>query len=113
MDFPTLSKVPTYPLNETRENNKISASMEAGYKVSRPRFTRTRRTFIVTYEGLTSTDKDTLDDFYEDDCNGGVSLFNWTHPESSVVYPVVFAKQIAYSITSLNYYKATLELEEP
>lgn len=113
MDFPTLTMTPSYPLNESEEDNQIASPTEAGYKITRPRFTRARRKFIITYEFLTPTDKATLETFYRTSCNYGASLFNWTHPESLTVYIVKFAKPISYTATSVECYTAAIELEEP
>lgn len=110
--FPTLSKVPAYPLGEESEDAVIRSSSEAGYQITRPRFTKVRRKFEVKYEDCTQTDKNSLDTFYYTTLGNGSAIFQWTHPQTSEVINVRFAKPIKSSLAFDNHYNIEFTLEE-
>lgn len=110
--FPTLSKVPAYPLDEESEDAVLRSSSEAGYQTTRPRFTRVHRKFSVKYEGSPQADKNLLDTFYYITLGNGSAIFQWTHPQTSSVINVRFAKPIKFSLTFDNHYNIEFSLEE-
>jgi hypothetical protein len=87
--FPTLTMLPSFPLDEEQEDVTIRTEMEAGYTHTRKRYTRTRITFTVKYDMITTSDKTTLEAFIGTVEQGGFS-FSWTHPQSSVTHTVKF-----------------------
>jgi hypothetical protein len=85
---------------ETPEDPTLRSDIEGGYVITRPKHTRKpRRTWKGGYKDLISQDKTLLDDFW--DAVTGAVIFNWTNPESSVVYQVRFTKPIEWSYTGI------------
>lgn len=91
-DFPTLTKEPSFPLPEEKEDTTIKSKSEAGYVQTRRRFTRERMSFAVKYEMLPNADKDAIGD-HVDGVYGGVSSFNWTHPITGTAYVMRYDKR--------------------
>jgi len=87
--YPTLSKKPTYPLSEEREDNTIKSRFESGYQKTRSRYTRVRRKFQIKYMNLGSVDTALLDAFI-DTVDGATDSFTWTHPVTGTSYTVRF-----------------------
>ena len=112
MDFPTLTAQPIYPLSQQREDAVIRNSSESGYVLTRPRFTRSRRSFDVVYNGMSSGDFITLEDFYVNSCGNGSAMFNWTHPETLEVLTVRFKEPISSSLPIPNRCSVQMKLEE-
>lgn len=110
--FPSLSVGPAYPLVETREDAVIRSSSEAGYKMTRPRFTRTIRKIEYKYENATETDKSTVDTFYSVNINNGSSIFIWVHPQTSVSINMRMAKPPKFSLDFNDHYTIEVSLEE-
>jgi hypothetical protein len=110
-NFPTLTRVPVYPLGETGEDSVIRSSSEAGYETTRPRFTKNRKTFKLSYEGLVSSDKIALNTFYDTTCGSGSAIFTWIHPETSTSYNVRFTKPLEFSLVALGFYSVDIELK--
>lgn len=61
--FPSLSVAPQPNAVEKYEDGTISDPMESGYVATRPRFTRNRRTWSLSYRPLTLADRIVLDFF--------------------------------------------------
>ena len=93
--YPTLSVFPTYPIRETPEDSTLKSDFEAGYILTRAKFTRSRKSFYVSYQNMPNADKEILDTFGTT-VNGGSDSFTWTHPMSSVSYIVRFDKRPAF-----------------
>lgn len=62
---------------------------DAGAPRRRKVFTRTLRGFAFTIR-VTDTQKGYLDTFIDTTTDGGVEIFNWTHPVTSTTYEVRF-----------------------
>lgn len=97
MAFPTLSRR-AIDVETTNEDNAIKHSIEAGYEFRRPRFTRTRRTFKVQYDLLSTADKELLKTHF--DSVGTHTSFTWTDLDSnsfSVFYdsPLSFTRALS------------------
>lgn len=90
-NFPTLSRNPSYPIEEESENMIIKDSSEAGYEVSRPRFTKRRKTWNLVYNALPTADVSTLDTFFIGTAGYGSTIFSWTNPADSASYNVRFS----------------------
>lgn len=110
-NFPTLSNLPSYPLQESREDSVLRSEFEGGYEQTRAQFTRVRRKWDVSYSNLTTADKNTLDAFI-DTVNGGADAFNWTHPVTSTVYSVRFSGLPVYSHTMPGYWDVRFSLNQ-
>ena len=75
-DFPDIMK-PDYDLSEEIILPQVRTEFEAGYVHSRPRVTRARRRWSLTWKALPELDYQLLATFFTD--NQG-STFAWTHP---------------------------------
>ncbi len=84
---------------------------QVGAPRRRKRFTRTLREFSFS-STFTSTQKDTFETFYYTTIDGGVTEFNWTHPDTSVVYEVRFVGDPVISHTTVDVWEASMVLGE-
>lgn len=109
-NFPALSHGPEYPLKESRVDQALKSESEKGYVLARPRFTRTRKRFHVTYNVLEQEDKDALESFVET-VKGDTGIFTWTHPQSGATYNVRFSKTPEFELWTMRLWKTELELE--
>lgn len=93
-DWP-LASLPATPLDGSFSETPIPAYIDDPSDVGAPRrrarFTRTLRQFSFGYM-LTTAQKNALEAFFYTTLDGGVSSFNWTHPDTAVVYSVRFAR---------------------
>lgn len=90
MAFPTLTAAPVYPITENREDNTIKSSAESGYVLARPRFTRSRKNWGVSYRNVGSSDKSAIAGHY--DAVGCSMIFSWTNPSDAAAYSVRYGK---------------------
>jgi phage-related protein len=86
---------------------------EAGYRQTRPRFTRVPKKWHIAYPGImTDTDQTTLEAF-EVTVKYGADSFTWTHPKTAVQYTVRFASLVEYRFgISDSYWAFEFDLEE-
>lgn len=77
--FPNISK-PSYPLAIGLENNSIMSKFEDGTVQSRPKFTRSRRTFKVKWNGLPNNEYLTLEKFIRETVKYSAETFMWVNP---------------------------------
>lgn len=108
--FPNVAN-PVYPLNEGRENPAISSQMENGIVVSRPRFTRIRKKWVLKWTALKTNEYQVLTDFWDKVCGGSLE-FQWTHPVTGVVYTVRFAGDINFHLASHDLWEGEITLQE-
>ncbi|HEY1502592.1 MAG TPA: hypothetical protein VGF88_23660 [Acidobacteriaceae bacterium] len=64
--FPELTRAFALRQTEDPVDPTLRSPMENGMEETRPRFTRNRRTFQVSIDLLSASDKDALDSFYQD-----------------------------------------------
>jgi hypothetical protein len=111
-NFPTLSKTPVFPLREGLRDMALRSPFEAGYVLARPRFTRIPRVWPeISYYGMTDSDQSTLFTF-EQTTVKQTDSFNWTHPETSVVYVVRFLGPVDYELVDDDNWRLRFGLEE-
>ena len=85
------SKQDSQKFGEMTEDNVIRGEMQGGYTVTRPRYTRKAiQTWKTGFTWLDDTDMGTWRTFY--DTVETHSIFQWTHPTTSVTYDVRFAE---------------------
>ncbi len=96
--FPTLSSPPSYPLSPDGdlEDVVLRSPMEAGYEQRRPRSTRARRTYGISYHSLPDADIATLRTFEKDTLVNGSAAFTWTHPVEGTSHTVALTAPIKY-----------------
>jgi len=91
-NFPSISVVPEEPYSETQaEYSDLKSPVEAGYKVTRQRFTRTPKTYKVLYKNMTDADYTLLVAFIT--AQGTTGNWNWTHPTTAATHDVRFVKR--------------------
>ena len=101
--FPTdLVPQPEYPLPTTREDNVLRSNVDAGYELSRRRYTRQRKTWELKWTKLAPSFVKVLEDFYDNDTKSGSLNFKWTHPIDNKVYTVHFTEPINVSLTEVD-----------
>lgn len=97
-------------LKEAPQKGQIKSDFENGYVQSRPKFTRVRKKFELSWETMTNSDKETLEAFFDDNLGG---VFGWTHPISDSTYTVRFTNDsLDFSYQPHNYWQISIELEE-
>lgn len=81
ISFPNISR-PSYPLTIEPENNSLVSKFEDGTVQSRPKFTRSRRTFTVKWNGLPNNEYIILDRFIRETVKYSAETFLWVNPAS-------------------------------
>lgn len=117
IEFPTLTDKPdssTYTVD--REDPGIGNDMEGGYKVTRPRFTRSpRRTFKFGYTFLSNDDYLLLEAFWNE-TRGTSNSFVWHNQFTDETITVRFTKYWSAKYAGAGSYRAWdvtgIELEE-
>jgi len=103
----------TFPLTPDIEIDKeyldptVSVTFENGVEQTRPRWSRPKLLFRLSFSALSSTEKQTLEDFYESH-RYIPFLFNY----EGKTYVVRFNKPVQIKQTAPNVYNATAELIE-
>ena len=110
--------VPIFPsirlpsgLEEETENPVIRSEMESGIVVTRPRYTRLRRTFTLEWTNLSGTDYRTLRAFYSARKGGG-EAFTWRHPKENINLTVRFNGEFRAKHTELDFWNLSIKLEQ-
>lgn len=111
--FPTLGNGPDYPLDPDgeMEDSLLRSDVGAGYQQTRPKFTRTRLKFGVSYT-LSAADVATLRTFERTTIHNGADSFTWTHPITSTSYTVRLVAPIKYALANFNQTNVSLTLQE-
>lgn len=110
--FPTLLSLPTYPLEEEREDGTIRTPYEAGYEHTRPKFSRRgRKTWRVRYIYIPTADKDTLDAFITT-VREGAYTFTWVNPQSAESIGVRFGEIPRFSYVINGYWDCDFTVKE-
>lgn len=112
IDFPSSIGAPDYPLGETLEDAVIRSNMEDGTVKTRPKFTRNRKTYDVSWGHMTETEKATFQDFFENTLKNGALSFNWTHPSSGKQLTVIMTEPPSFSLSLLHYWKVSMKVQE-
>jgi hypothetical protein len=115
-DFPTLSQNPDAEIwrEEPASDPTLRSEFEAGYQLTRAKFTVIPRTWSLVYRFLSNTEKTTLQTFERSTVNYGANSFNWTNPIDSQTYVVRFVEPIKFTLENnkLNEWQAELKLVE-
>jgi phage-related protein len=112
--YPTLASLPLINSYEhtAAQDPVIRSQTEAGYRQTRPRFTRVPKKWHISYGDLSDADQATLEAF-EVTVKYGADLFTWTHPKTATQYSVRFAAPIKYKFTVTDsIWAAEFDLEE-
>ena len=112
MNYPTLVRIPSYPIEVSIEDAVLRSDTDSGHVITRPKFTKSRRSFTINYEDAPLSDMTTLEDFYFDDCGNGSAVFNWTRPDTGQVFVVGFKEPMKSSNVAHGFYNITVVLEQ-
>ena len=89
-------------LEETiAQDPTIRNQFDGGYVRTRAKFTRIVRRWSVRFEGVSTTNKETIRDFENNAKTGagvfaGIDYFTWTNPADSTPYSVRFVGVVRY-----------------
>lgn len=97
---------------EEIENSVIRSSMESGTVVTRPRFTRMRTTWKLTWNTLRNDHYQIMKNFYRNTVVGGSLPFLWTHPLDNKTYTVRFLDKMNADPFSDIFWTVNFALEE-
>jgi phage-related protein len=116
MAFPTLTENgvevrPSYPITERNEDSVIRSDFEGGYVQTRARYTRVRKIWQISYNLLSTTNKNLISAFV-DTVQGGADSFTWTNPIDSANYQVRFQAPPTYSHTQYERWDVKFTLEQ-
>ena len=115
LNFPSLSR--SVSLENFTEglasDPSIRSESEAGYVISRARYTRMPKMFGFTYRYLTAADKAALEEF-QNTVKVGADAFNWSHPKESIVFTVRLKEPLDFQLEDRNpdYWKVSIRLDE-
>lgn len=98
-------------MDETTENPAIRTEMESGIVQTRPRFTRIRRKWKLSWDYMEGPSYRALRSFYQQ-MRGGSASFTWTHPTEMSAVSVRFNGEIESSNQSYDYWRVSVSLEE-
>ena len=88
MNYPSGLPNPEYPFEEESEDNSISTKFEDGTVQSRLKFTKSRKTWTLTWGKMPQAKFTTLDSFIVGQAKHSANVFNWTNPANNTVYSV-------------------------
>ena len=91
----------------------LRSPTEAGYKMTRAKFTRIPKKWTFFYPALSATDKGSLDTFQLTTVRVGADSFSWTNPSNTTSYTVRLAAPIVFrGVTGKPVWSAQIELEQ-
>ena len=96
-----LENCPSFPFTHTKTDQPIKSIMQNGYTMIRPRFTKERSTYSLSWLYLSETDKKSLEDM--ETALLGVTSFTWYYEYPSSTSgansrTVVLDKAITYDL---------------
>lgn len=110
MQFPSI-RPPVYPIKETIPDTAIKGELENQTILTRKRFTRTPRTFELTWSALPQKEYRLLKSFYET-VNGALP-FSWVHPiDGGAPLMVRFSGNFEFTSVNPKYWEGTITLVE-
>lgn len=109
--FPNLPN-PGYPLTQNPEDNTVKSKFEDGSVQVRRKFTKSRRTFTLTWSKLPNDKFEILDNWVVNVAHFGCEKFVWTHPQSGKKYTCYVSSYQSPKLSELNYWDVTLEITE-
>lgn len=98
VNYPTFAsaKFDSKTYTEEQDDPAMRNKMEGGYTITRPRYSRIRKTFSFTYRSMTEADKATMQTFWGT-TKGGSEIINWTNPYNNTVYQVRFLEKLQWT----------------
>ena len=112
LTWPSSIVAPEFPLAETPENAVIRSTMEDGTQKTRPRFTRNRMTYELTWSSMPENQKQALETFLRSETKNGSKIFNWIHPSSGKTIEVRFAEMPKFTLKLEKHWQVSVKLQE-
>jgi hypothetical protein len=112
-DFPSIDGA-YREVRETVHRHTIRNTFEAGYEVTRSKWTRPIREWQITWSSLSTADLSTLQTFYGTTMQGGASQFVWHHSDSSgTTYMVRFVDDtMTFTSNRKGYWSGNIKIRE-
>ena len=98
-------------LEESIPDPAIRSEFEDGTVQTRPRFTRMRRKWTLTWNNLRYADYAALRSFF-DSKRGGSTSFSWTNPLDNGMHTVRFSGELTAKTTERDFLNISVKLEE-
>jgi phage-related protein len=98
-------------MEEVTEDAAIRTEFETGMVQSRPRYTRARRTWMLSWEYMRGADYRVLRSFY-DQMRGGSLSFDWQNPAELIFFNVRFKGEIRSRNQSADFWNVNVTLEQ-
>lgn len=84
IQFPVEIGAPSYPMESEPEDRGIISPFEDGSQQSRAKFTRSRRTWTVSWAGISVNAKKIFENFYRNTTAGSAEAFVFVFPPEIV-----------------------------
>ena len=104
--FPTIAP-PAYPADDVYPDNKISSSMDGGYTVARPRYTRRQMGNTYTWPKMSNTEYQQFKPFAQANY---ANIFVWTDPITGVTSNMQFTAVPKASIVTVGYWHVEISI---
>lgn len=111
MNFPSTIPNPEYPFKVEYEDNSITSKFEDGTVQSRLKFTKSRRTWTLRWNGLKQTYYSTLENFIVNQAKHQAVVFNWRIPTTNTTVAVRCIKFDA-EMAFINNWNVEIQLQE-
>lgn len=114
LQFPAIMP-PSYALEERHQDHTIKGQTDNVTILTRPRFTKMLKTFVVSWRALPVADMNKLRVFFETKTYGGAVEFIWTYPNDGGTYAnkrfkVRFEEDLVFSLTQFGRYEGNIKL---
>lgn len=111
MNFPSTIPNPEYPFKIEHEDNSITTKFEDGTVQSRLKFTKSRKTWTLKWNGMKQADYDELENFIVNSAKHQANIFNWISPANGITYTVRCIK-FDSEMVFINNWNAEVQLQE-
>ena len=82
-------EVPDYPLSVETIANTLSSDTDAGYKITRRKYTKVLHRWTLKWSMLPGSHYSVIDTFFTN-VGGAAGIWQWTHPLTGTFYDVRF-----------------------
>lgn len=112
IQFPNTISNPSYPLRVSNENTSITSKFEDGSMQSRRKFTRSRKTFALTWNSMPQNEFSILENFIVNVVYFSSNAFKWRNPVDNKTYNVRCTKFEEQELSYINFWRVSLEFTE-
>lgn len=111
MNFPSSIPNPEYPFKVEHEDNSITSKFEDGTVQSRLKFTKSRKTWTLKWNGMKQSHYNILENFIVNSAKHKANVFNWVCPADDTTYSVRCIKFDA-EMVFINNWNVEIQLQE-